>query len=341
MARRDGFPGRRTRYLRRALAVTSAALLAITVSGCSLLGGSNGADGGNDKVEKAKITVGLITKAIDVAPVHLALKEGYFKDEGLDVELRTIQGGADAVPGLASGSLDIAFGNWISFFAAQAKGTLDLRVVSDGYQAKPGMFMVLARPDSGIKGPADLKGKTVAVNTTGNVNELTLKSVLQANNVDTDSIKFATMPFPDMPANLQNKNVDAASVIEPFATLAQNKFGALPVLDSMQGPTADLPIAGYVATKKFAEQNPRTVAAFQRAMKKAQGECSADRKKVENLLVDYAGISAEIAPLVHLGTFPTTLEATRLQRVADLMKTFGVVNSRLDVKPLLLHLPQN
>ncbi|MCP2259491.1 NitT/TauT family transport system substrate-binding protein [Streptoalloteichus tenebrarius] len=335
MLRRSGSPGRRSRQPRRFLSTAAAALLAVSLSGCSLLGGSETASGGNDKVEKAKITLGVM-KAIDVAPVHLAIKEGYFRAEGLEVELKTINGGADAVPLLSTGGLDISFGNWISFFQAHAKKALDLRIVGDAYQARPGMFMVLTRPGSGIDGPKQLAGKTVAVNTRNNVNELTLRSVLEANDVKSDQVKFTEMGFPDMPAALANKSVDAASVIEPYATQAQRKTGAAVVMDSMTGPTAELPIAGYVSSAKFAQENPKTVKAFQRALKKAQAEAQADRKKVEAQLVEQLKMEEDDAKLVNLGTYPTTLEASRLQRVADLMKNYGVLTEPLDVKPLIV-----
>ncbi|SHE79005.1 ABC transporter substrate-binding protein [Streptoalloteichus hindustanus] len=336
MVRRSGSPSR-SPQLRRFLSTAAAALLTVTLSGCSLLGGSSAPSGGNDKVEKAKITLGVM-KAIDVAPVHIAIKEGYFKEEGLEVDLKTVNGGSDAVPLLTAGALDISFGNWISFFQAHAKKTFDMRIVSDAYQARPGMFMVLTRPGSGIDGPKQLAGKTVAVNTRNNVNELTLRSVLEANDIksDKDKISIVEMPFPDMPAALAQGRIDAASVIEPFATQAQRKTGATVVMDSMTGPTSELPIAGYVTGAKFAQENPKTVKAFQRAMKKAQAAAQADRKKVEAQLVEQLKMEEEDAKLVNLGSFPTTMEHSRLQRVAELMRTYGVLTEQLDVKPLIL-----
>ena len=63
---------------------------------------------------------------------------------------------------------------------------------------------------------------------------------------------------------------------------------------------------------------------------------AADRPTVEPLLVEYAKVDKETASLVHFGEFPTTLDATRLQRVAGLMRTYGLLEKDFDVKPMLV-----
>jgi NitT/TauT family transport system substrate-binding protein len=332
-----------TRRVRR-IAVRGIALatLLATVASCGLLGGKEtppAADAnGNGQVEKAKITLGVLP-ILDVASVHVAIKKGYFKAEGLEVDLKTIQGGAQAIPGLIAKELDFTFGNWVSFFAAQskdaAKAVDGIKLIGDGYQAKPDMFLILAAGDSAIKSPADLAGKTIAINTFKNIAELTAKATLEAANVDVSTVKFKEMPFPDMQAAVQNKTVDAAFMVEPFITRAQRVAGQIKVLDAASGPTDNIPIAGYATSGEFAKNNPKTVAAFQRAMAKGQAD-AADRPTVEPLLVEYAKVDKETAGLVHFGAFPTTLDQTRLQRVVQLMQRYGMLDKELDVKPMLI-----
>lgn len=318
------------------------ALLA-SVSGCGLLGGSTEspttAAAAPGKVEKAKITLGLLP-ILDVAGVHVAMKKGYFKEEGLEIDIKIIQGGAAAIPGLISGDLDMTFGNWVSFIGAESKGAAKavdgLKLVADGYQAKPDMFLILTGADSPIKSPKDLAGKTIAINTFKNIAELTAKATLEANDVDPNSVTFKEFAFPDMQAAVQNKTVDAAFMVEPFITRAQRAIGAVSVLDAASGPTDNIPIAGFGTSGKFFKENPNTVAAFQRALIKGQKD-AADRPTVEPLLQEYAKVDKETASLVHFGEFPTTLDATRLQRVATLMKTYGLLEKEMDVKPMLVN----
>lgn len=326
---------------RRIFGVLSAVALLATVSGCGLLGGSEEqpADAaGSGKVEKAKIRLGLLP-ILDVASVHVAIKRGYFQEEGLEIEPVKVQGGAAAIPAMISGDIDITFGNWVSFILAESKGTAKgvdgLKLVNDGYQAKPEMFLILAKADSPVKAPKDLEGKTIGINTFGNIAELTAKATLEANDVDVSKVTFKEMPFPDMEAAVQNGSVDAAFMVEPFISKAQRVAGQITVLDAASGPTDGIPIGGYATTGKFAEENPKTVAAFQRAMAKGQRD-AADRPTVEPLLVEYAGVDKETASLVHFGEFPTTLDATRLQRVSELMRTYGLLEKEFDVKPMLV-----
>ena len=326
---------------RRFFGVVSAVAMLAVVSGCGLLGGSEekptDAAAAPGKVEKAKLTLGLLP-ILDVASVHVAIKKGYFEEEGLEVEAKYLQGGAQAIPGLINGELDIAFGNWVSFFTAEskeaAKAVDGLKLVSDGYQAKPEMFLILAKAGSSIKSPKDLEGKTIAINTFRNIAELTAKATLEANDVDPAKVTFKEFPFPDMEAAVESGAVDAAFMVEPFISRAQRTSGQITVLDAASGPTADIPIAGYAASGKFVKENPNTVAAFQRAMAKGQRD-AADRPTVEPLLVEYAKVDKETASLVHFGEFPTTLDATRLQRVAGLMRTYGLLEKDFDVKPML------
>lgn len=309
-------------------------LVLVTLAGCG------GAESGDDRsadipVELSKITVGTMP-VVDAAPIHQAIKKGYFAEEGLEVELKQLQGGAEGIPGLTSGALQFTFGNWVSFFAAQAGGAADLKFVSDGYQARQGTFQILARKDSTITGPQDLAGKTIAVNTLANVDELTTRSVLQTADVDLRRVRFVPMAFPDMLARLEARTVDAAFLVEPYITQAQWTLGAMPIVDTASGPTNEFPIAGYATTAEFARQNPGTVAAFQRAMAKAQRDCDTTRSEVEELLTQYVKLDKQMASLVNVGSYPATLESARLQRVVDLMTSYGLLARPVDVRSMIL-----
>ena len=110
------------------------------------------------------------------------------------------------------------------------------------------------------------------------------------------------------------------------------------VADRATGPVADFPISGYVSGAEFAKNNPKTVAAFQRAMAKGQSEV-ADRRTLEETLLQYAGVDKDIAKTVGVGAFPTSVDNTRLQRVADLMLTYGILKEKFDVSSMIFRGP--
>ncbi len=302
------------------------ALLALFTGAC---GGQAASD---SKPEKQKIQVRVL-RVIDTAPFFLARKNGFFADEGLTVDPVSIKDVTKALPKLRSGDIDVTFGNYVTFFRSYANGNR-LHIAAEGYNAESGVLSVMAIPGSGLREPEDLAGKTIAVNNVKHIGTLTVKSVLRTHDVDLDSVDFVDVPFTEMDTALVDGSVDAAWMVEPFISVAKQKLGAHRVLDAASGATKGFPIAGYATTQKFYEKNPKTVAAFQRALQRAQ-RLAHDRAKVERILPQYTEINKQTAALVTIGKYPTTVDARRLQRVADAMRRFGILEERLDVRKLI------
>jgi NitT/TauT family transport system substrate-binding protein len=327
---RPGLSSRRSAVL--GLAAT--ALLAAT-TGCSALGSDDAAaNTGNASVEKAKINVAIIT-TIDLAPFHLANKNGYFKQEGLEVEFSTNPSSPAALQKVIAGEADIAFASYVPIFTAQEKGAGDLKIVADSVSASPNSNMIVTTPTSSVKNVKDLAGKKIAVSAINTASDAMTKSVMKANSVDFSGVKWVPIPFPDMAAALGRGDVDAAYMPEPFITNSAKQVGGVPVVDVASGPTADFPIGGYASLSKFTSANPKTVAAFQRAMKKATDE-AVDRAKIQPMVVEFAKVDADTAALVTLPNFHSTLDARRLQRVPDQLAEFGILKSRIDVSTMLV-----
>jgi len=303
-------------------------MLSLLAAACSS-GSDKESSGSSGGLETSTITIGSLP-VVDAAPAYIAEKAGYFKQEGLTVRFQQAQGGAALIPALVSGDIQIAFSNWVSLFLAKSHD-IDLTVIADGDKAKPGFSGVFAMPDSPIKTPADLAGKKVAVNTLNNVGGLVISAVLKSKGVDPKSIRFVEVGFPDMGATLQRGDVDAVWVVEPFTTAVKSTLNARQIIDPFSGPTAALPVGGYAVTKQFADKNPKTVAAFVRALDKAVADANADRSTVNSVVPTYIKISAEAASKVTLPIYSSTPNALELQRVADLMQQFGSLTQRLDV----------
>jgi NitT/TauT family transport system substrate-binding protein len=325
------------------LVVTMAILL---TAGCGLVGGDSEEDAASDPaaeaagpLEQKTLKVGVMV-GIDCSGVQLAMQKDLFKSEGLTIEPQTVQSGAVAIPKLASGGLDITFGNWVSFIKAQAAGVADMKFISESYIATPNSNLALITgPNSNVSSVKDLAGKTIAVNAKANINELLIRAVAEANDIDFKSINLVEMGFPDMAGALESKTVDAAAVIDPFVVDAQKRIGAKVVADlAGMGPTENFPVAGFATTAKFAKENPNTIAAFQRVLLKGQ-QLSGDRKNVEEALPKYAKMDAATAASVKIGQYPTTIDKKRLQRVADLLEHYGMLPTKLDVGPLVIPMP--
>ncbi|MGH3244363.1 MAG: ABC transporter substrate-binding protein [Spirillospora sp.] len=310
-------------------AVGIAVAVALTATGC---GGSDATTSAGG-LEKAEIVLGTMTIA-DTAPVQLALTKGLFKAEGLTVRTQVVQGGAVGIPLLRGGRLDIGFGNYLSLFIAGVKDPgFHPKIIAAGFTGAAETHTVRVRADSPYRTIKDLAGKRIGVNTRRNVSTLMVRAAGRAQGVDFDDDRsFVEVPMPAMAQALKSRSVDAVMINEPFDTEIEQSMGARMVADMSGGPTANLPIAGYAATERFVKENPKTVAAFQRALVKAQGMC-ADRRVVQDLLPAYAkGIDAKVAARMDFGTYPTSLDVADLRRVADLVRRFGYVDEPIDVK---------
>jgi NitT/TauT family transport system substrate-binding protein len=327
----------RRNLLKLAGGVVSAGAL-LGVSGCGLLGGSQNSSG-NGQVEKARIKVGVLP-VNDLAPLHLAVRNGYFRDEGLEVEVATAPDGTAALNSTLGGDYDITYSSYVPFFQAQASGVADLKIVADCSAAAPNTTVIMTAPDSGVRTPEDLADAKIAISGPNTISELLVKATMKAHNVDFSGVEWAPIPFINMPNALQQGQVDAAILTEPFLTKASRSGAAIPVVDTATGPLEDLPLTGYGATAQFCEENPKTVAAFQRAMDRAVTEAQ-DRSKIEPLLPEFAKIDPETASIINLLKFNSKADVNRLQRVPRLMKDLGYIDKDIDVASMIVQPDQN
>jgi NitT/TauT family transport system substrate-binding protein len=309
-------------------------------AGCGLLGGSDEAESNpSGGLEKPKIKVGIIPST-DMAPLYVALNEGYFKDEGLDVELVTLGGGGEAMTSLLGGDVDFSFASYPLLVQAQqkGKGKVDVKIVSDASAAKPDTVAVVVKKDSPLRSAADLEDKKIAVTSTGSMADLAVLAGMKAAKADTSGIKWKVMKFPDMLPKLQSGEIDAAFLVEPFLSVAQAQLGVWTVFQPMVGRLDGIALNGYAALGKTTTAYPKTVAAFQRAVLKAHRAATTPQGQnaLREALMAQAKVKPEIAPVLHLPAYPLTTDPTRLQRVPDLLREFGLINEPFDIRPMIV-----
>lgn len=314
--------------LRGLLALSLAPLLALTACGDSSPA-TNTADG----LEKTDIKVGVLP-LLGVAPFYIALEKGYFKDEGLNVTPEVFKSGADAIPAMTGGSIDAVFTNYISLFTAHAKGVAKFRVIAEASTASPNSFGIYVMPNSPLKDTNELAGKKIGVNAPNNIATVLVNETLKTAGGDPSTIEFVIAPFPNMGGLMERGDVDAALLPEPFITQLSIQLGIKRIVDVGINTLDGLPMDGYASTEGWVKQNPKTAAAFQRAIQRASGTAS-DRSEVEKVLQGYAKVDKNTAALVAPLQYPTSINPTRLQRVADLMLAQRLLEAELDVTPFV------
>lgn len=322
---------------RSLVAVLSAAILTV-LAGCG--GDDDAGDTASDSAtgasEPQAITVGVIP-IVDVAPIYLGVEQGFFEQRGLDVTLQTAQGGAAIVPAVLNGEFDFGFSNITSLLIAQTQG-LPLKIVAagDSTTGKPGedFAAVVAPQGSSIAGPADLAGRTVAVNTLNNIGTTTISKVVEDAGGDASTINFVELPFPDMPAALAEGRIDAAWGLEPFLTIMRNQ-GATPVTWNYAETDPNLVIAAYFTTQQKLEEDPELVEAFTEAMNESLEYAQDNPDAARGALGSYTQIDPAVAEALILPRWPSEIDADAVQLLADLAEQDGLVDTPPDVEALL------
>lgn len=316
---------------RTAIGLVLTAVLAIT--GCSALGSNSASENAaNGPLEKLNL---VILNSADLGPTWLAQDEGYFKAEGLDVTISVAENGSVSQAKAIKGEADIALTTDPLFFVAQASGTVDLQLVADGTSASPKSNAILTIPTSPVKNIQDLKGHRIAYTSKNATSDILTQSVLIDHGIDPKTVTFVPVGLPNMAEALRRGDVDAIYQPEPFIHLAAQSIGAIPIIDVASGATLDFPITVFVSTKKWVQANPKRLAAFQRALAKGV-KATADRKKVEAVIVKYTKVDPDVAALMTLPNykFPKA-DARRIQRVPDLLLKLGAIKNNIDASSIM------
>lgn len=273
---------------------------------------------------------------VDCAMLYIARDRGLFEKEGLDVRVQQIQQSLQALPALSKGQIDmVASANYVTYFQAHDKGTLDIRIVAEAIRAAPKMMDVLVPKDSDIKSVADLTGRKLAVNVLNNVQSLTFNEILAEQGAPGEPV-YRQIPFPQMGAALDKGQVDAVHAVEPYDSAIQDELGARVLVDGASAPVESIPLSGYLTTEKYASENADTLAAFQRALKAAVKIAEADPEAVREVLPTYTKVTGKQADSIDLPVFPATMDAAQIARLTELMKKQGMLSKPIDPATLLV-----
>ncbi|SPF04828.1 ABC transporter substrate-binding protein [Streptomyces sp. MA5143a] len=314
----------RRRVLGCALAVVTVAAAAGCGSSSSSSGGSPSSDG-----KTTQVTVGIIP-IVDVAPLYLGQKKGFFGKRGIELKMELAQGGAAIVPGVVSGQFQFGFSNVTSLMIAQTKGVPIKSVVngaaSTGDTAND-ISGVAVKKDSPVKSAKELAGKKVAVNTLQNIGDTTVREVVRQDGGDPSKVKFVEMPFDQMPAALDAGQVDAAWMGEPALTIAKGQ-GARVVASPFAETDPKLTIATYFTSVKLLKENPDLVKKFTEAMTESLEYASEHPDEARRTLTTYTKIDGAVLKDLTLPTWPAEYDMASLEKLASLGEGDGIFGGK-------------
>ena len=272
---------------------------------------------------------------IDVAPLFLGMRKGFFAKQEITVTPHVLQTGALTVAAVLGGDLQLGFSN-VTAIVIAASRHLPLRIVAAGDQAPGGDFSaVFVRGDSSITSARDLVGKKVAVNGLKNIGSLCVNAALQASHLDYNSIQYVEVPFPQMGAALAQGTVDAAWTVEPWSTVLKSNATNRIVLRPFTLIARYFPIASYFTTTQYMQANPGVVSRFKTAINESLVYAQGHPAEARAVLSTYIKLQPGLADEVLVPYWKPDLEPNLIQKTADLAVQYGWATTKPNMKQLL------
>ncbi|MGW0332519.1 ABC transporter substrate-binding protein [Streptomyces sp. NPDC003011] len=308
------------------------AIAVVTVAGAAGCGSSSAGTSGTSSSGGGKTTqvkVGVIP-IVDVAPLYLGQKKGFFSSRGIDLRMESAQGGAAIIPGVVSGQFQFGFSNTTSLMIAQTKGVPVTSVVNGAAtngKAGGDVTGVAVKKDSPVKSAKDLAGRTVAVNTLQNIGDTTVREAVRKDGGDPSKVKFVEMAFDQMPAALDGGQVDAAWMGEPALTIAKSQ-GARVVASPFAETDPKLTVATYFASTQLTKENPDLVKKFAEAMTESLTYASVHPDEARQILTTYTKIDGAVLKNLTLPSWPAQYDMASLEKLAALGEKDGLFSDK-------------
>jgi NitT/TauT family transport system substrate-binding protein len=225
------------------------------------------------KPEKSKVSIAVGGKAaFYYLPLTISEQLGYFKSEGLDVEISDFAGGAKSLQALIGGSADVVSGAYEHTINMQSKNQMIQAIVLMGRAPQIAMGVsTKAMPQ--FKGPADLRGKRIGVSAPGSSTNMVANLVLSRVGVKAAEVSFVGVgTSAGALAALRSGQIDAMSNTDPVMTMLEQKGDVRIISDTRTlkgthevfgGP---MPAACFYTHTEFVRHNPNTCQALANAI---------------------------------------------------------------------------
>ncbi|UOQ59080.1 ABC transporter substrate-binding protein [Leucobacter rhizosphaerae] len=319
------------------IAVLAAAGLAL--AGCSAdpLGGDAAAEtGGAGSSELTPLS--LVVAPIHFEPAYIADREGYFEEEGLDVEIIR---GADPTSNIAravSGEVDITTGSLGTLITSAAAGVPIVTIAGNGYTSPDNPTSgIITLASSDIETPADLAGRTVGIQGLNTGSEIPMFLAAEDFGIDPLSIERVELASTGMETALSEGTIDAVLASAPYYQQLMARDDVHLVSNPSTEYMAGTPVTLWAATKQWVSDNEDTAAAFVRAMEKAQAFYE-DPANVDAILDITAEISeVDRASLTAQALIPVSVAIDEAQAgvQAKAFSTYGIVQKPVTIEEIL------
>jgi NitT/TauT family transport system substrate-binding protein len=255
-----------------ALLVSAACTSASSTTPSATSAATTGGAAASGPPEKTSLKIGVGGQGqIIYMPLTLADQLGYFKQEGISVDIQDLKGGADALQALVAGSTDATMGFYEHTIRTQTQGkSVVMIATADLY---PGLVMFAGKSHPEAKTIKDVANLKIGITSAGSSTEEMVRYLFKKNGLDPASAQTVAVGSggPAVTA-LKNGVVDALVTVEPAASTIEKGGDGTVLYDTRtQDGTKNVfggpwPAGGFYVTGDFLQQNPKTAQALARVM---------------------------------------------------------------------------
>ena len=241
-------------------------IIAGTLGGCGKQSGTD--TGAASSSGKTPVTLNEVAHSIFYAPMYVAIEEGYFAEEGIDLTLITGFGADKTMTALLTGEADIGFMGSESTIYTYKEGASDYAVNFAQLTQRAGNFLVSREPIDNFSWDM-LIGKDVLGGRAGGMPEMVFEYILKKNSIDpaNDLSIDQSIDFGSTAAAFSGGQADFTVEFEPHATSLEAKGDGY-VVASLGEDSGYVPYTAFSAKKSYLEKNPEVIQSFTNALQK-------------------------------------------------------------------------
>ena len=219
----------------------------------------------NDNMNSIKIAE--VTHSVFYAPLYVAIEEGYFRNENIDIKLILTPGADKVSAAVLSGDVQIGFAGAESAIYVYEKNEKDYLQIFSGLTKRDGQF-ILGRKDKKDFSLKDLYGKEILVGRSSGMPALNFLNALKNEEIDKNKIKINyNIDFASLSGAFIGNTGDYVNLFEPTA-LKLEKEGYGYVLQSIGLLSGEMPYTTFYAKKSYIENNKDVIKSFTKAINK-------------------------------------------------------------------------
>ncbi|MBE6054008.1 MAG: ABC transporter substrate-binding protein [Clostridium sartagoforme] len=246
--------------------------------------------------ELTKIRLNEVVRSVFYAPMYVAINEGLFEEEGLEIDLSTGQGADKTMQQVLSKNADIGFSGPEQVIYINNQGREDYPVVFAQLTQTDGSFLVGREENDNFKW-TDLKGSEVIGGRPGGVPQMAFEYALKLNGLDpkNDINMVTNIDFTATSGAFKAGTGEYVTLFEPTASMLE-KEGSGRIVASIGAEVGDLPYTCFFVTKSYMDENPEVIQSFTNAIYKGQKwvDTHSNEEIADSIISFFPGTDREI-----------------------------------------------